>query len=170
MKVALLSAMYGGGAGSPALAALRRRFPAALALLEEAARTGEAGGSVRSALGRTSPPPTPDWLSGLSDDAAGGRSRAWGRFTRNFVVQASAADWASVLVAGLRRRLAALDGRAELVFFQHDEVVLHCPAGSADAVAAAVQPAADVAARRLFGATPVRFPLTARVVRAYDER
>lgn len=54
-KVALLAAMYGGGAGSPALAALRRRFPRALALLEEAARAGEDGRIVRSVLGRTCP-------------------------------------------------------------------------------------------------------------------
>jgi DNA polymerase-1 len=32
-----------------------------------------------------------------------------------------------------------------------------------------VAAAADVATRRLFGDTPVRFPLTARVVRGYDE-
>ena len=44
--------MYGARANSPAMAALRRRFPQALALLENAARIGEAGGIVRSALGR----------------------------------------------------------------------------------------------------------------------
>ena len=44
-------------------------------------------------------------------------------------MQASAADWTAVMLAALRRRL--LEGAApgaEIVFFQHDEVVLHCPA------------------------------------------
>ena len=48
-------------------------------------------------------------------EAVAGRSlRARGRFTRNFVVQASAADWAIVLLAGLRRRLAAISLQNEI--------------------------------------------------------
>ena len=65
---------------------------------------------VRSVLGRTCPPPRPGWLDGPPGPAQG-RARARGRFTRNFVVQASAADWANVLVAALRRRLSGLPGR-----------------------------------------------------------
>jgi DNA polymerase-1 len=170
MKVALLSAMYGGGAGSPALAALRRRFPAALALLEDAARTGEVGGSVRSVLGRTSPPPRPDWLSGLSDAAAAARSRAWGRFTRNFVVQASAADWASVLIASLRQRLAGLDGQAELVFFQHDEVVVEAEEPVAADAVGCVAEAGAAATSLVLGDVGVHVPLDGRVVRTYADR
>ncbi len=172
MKVALLSAMYGGGAGSPALAALRRRFPAALALLEAAATTGERGGSVRSVLGRASPPPRADWLSGLSDAAAAARSRAWGRFTRNFVVQASAADWASVLLATLRRRLTELTaagGFAELVFFQHDEVVVEADEPLAAAVVEAVAEAGATATRLVLGDTGVHVPLEARAVQSYAD-
>src|SRR4051812_22573914 len=172
MKVALLSAMYGGGAGSPALAALRRRFPAALALLEGAAETGERGGSVRSVLGRTSPPPRPDWLSGLSDAAAAARSRAWGRFTRNFVVQASAADWAAVLLATLRQRLAALTvggGVAELVFFQHDEVVVEADEPLAAAAVEAVAEAGATATRLVLGDAGVQVPLVARTVVSYAD-
>jgi DNA polymerase-1 len=169
MKVALLSSMYGGGAGSPALAALRRRFPAALALLENAARTGERGGSVRSVLGRTSPPPRPDWLSGLSDAAAAARSRAWGRFTRNFIVQASAADWASVLVATLRQRLAALDGEARLVFFQHDEVVVETEEPVAVDAVRCISEAGAEATRLVLGDVGVSVPLDARVVRSYAD-
>jgi DNA polymerase-1 len=172
MKVALLSAMYGGGAGSPALAALRRRFPAALALLEIAARTGEAGGSVHSVLGRTSPAAPPDWLSGLPDPAAGARSRAYGRFTRNFVIQASAADWAAVLLATLRLSLAVLRDRgfAELVFFQHDEVVVEVDAPLADAAVEAVRAAGATATRLVLGETGVSVPLDARAVRSYADR
>ncbi len=173
-KLALLSAMYGGGAGSaaPALAALRRRFPAALAVLEDAARTGEDGGVVRSVLGRTSPAARPGWLDGLTDEAAGARARARGRFTRNFVVQASAADWAGVLVAGLRTRLAGLGGggRPELVFFQHDEVVLHVPRALADAAVAAVAEAGAEATRLVLPGQAVTVPLDAVVVESYADK
>ncbi len=161
-KLALLSAVYGAAAGAAGelVARLRRRFPAAMAYVDEAARAGEEGRLVRSHLGRTCPPARP----GDEEPAA---ARARGRFTRNFVVQATAAEWALVLLAQLRAALR--DTPAQLVFFQHDEVVLQCPVRSAAAVAAAVAAAADVATRRLFGDTPVRFPLTARVVRGYDE-
>jgi DNA polymerase-1 len=170
-KVALLSAMYGGGAGSPALAALRRRFPAALALLETAARAGETGGSVHSALGRTSPAPPPDWLSGLPDAAAAARSRAYGRFTRNFVVQASAADWAAVLLATLRLGLARIRRGlfAELVFFQHDEVVVEVDASLADAAVEVIGEAGAAATRLVLGDTGVHVPLEARAVRSYAD-
>jgi DNA polymerase family A len=187
-KVALLSAMYGGSGGDAGqlLAVLRRRFPRASAYVESAAQAGEAGRTVRSVLGRTCPPPSAAWRSAAAgpDDpgepAAGPgqrasqAARARGRFTRNFVVQASAADWALVLVASLRRRLAGISPgaarpRPELVFFQHDEVIVHCPADLADQVAAAAAAAADEAGRLLFGATRVSFPMTTAVVRCYAD-
>ena len=173
-KLALLSAMYGGGSGSPALAALKRRFPAATALLEQAATTGEDGGSVRSILGRVSPPAGPSWLVGLDDAAAGSQARSRGRFTRNFVVQASAADWAAVLVAGLRTRLARLpagDGwQPQLVFFQHDEVMVECATGQVDDVVAAVAAAGAEATSLVLGEVGVRIPLTAIAVDSYAEK
>jgi DNA polymerase-1 len=103
--------------------------------------------------------------------------RARGRFTRNFVVQASAADWALVLIACLRPRLAALGapagpggpGRAHLVFFQHDEVIVHCREELAEPVVAAVGSAAREAGRLVFGSTPVRFPVTTAVVGCYAD-
>ena len=55
------------------------------------------------------------------------------------------------------------------MFFQHDEVVLHVPADSAPDAAEAVLRAASTAGRRLFGPTPVRFPMQPRIVEAYDE-
>ncbi len=176
-KVALLSAMYGGtgGDGRQSLALLRRRFPQASAYVESAARAGEEGRVVRSALGRTCPPPSAAWLSVTSesgdpdeerDPGAGAAARARGRFTRNFVVQASAADWALVLLALLRSRLAA---PAELVFFQHDEVIVHCPAEQADDVVAAIQGSAAGATRLVFGATAVSFPMTTAVADCYSD-
>jgi DNA polymerase family A len=203
-KIALLSAMYGGAAGQARqlLAVLRHRFPRAARYVELAAQAGEEGKVVRSRLGRTCPPPSSDWrgLTAEPDDPAAeeqraGRSvRARGRFTRNFVVQASAADWAVVFMADLRRRLGSRampnesavpavpgaprgeqpaatggDGQPRLVFFQHDEVIVHCPAGLAEEVVAAVGEAAAEAGRLVFGPTPVRFPVTTAVVTSYAD-
>lgn len=188
-KVALLSAMYGGAGGEAGqlLAVLRRRFPLAAQYVEAAARAGEEGRVVRSRLGRTCPPPSEAWrdLTAVADDPAEGQGRAGqtlrarGRFTRNFVVQASAADWAIVLIATLRQRLASLpvpaagqagwQEQAQLVFFQHDEVIVHCPQAQADAVVAAVGESAREAGRLLFGDTPVRFPITTAVVECYGD-
>jgi DNA polymerase-1 len=176
-KIGMLSAMYGGGAGSAgaALTALRRRYPVALGLLERAARTGEDGGSVRSVLGRTSPPPRLGWLDGLSAEATASRARGYGRFTRNFVIQASAADWASVLLARLRTLLHQLPGDsgpdgAFLVFFQHDEVVVEAPEALAEDVVAAVGEAGSEATRLVLGDVGVRVPLQAVAVRSYADK
>jgi len=178
-KVALLGAMYGqtGGAAIPALAVLRKHYPTAFEFVEAAARTGEAGGLVRSWLGRTCPPASTAWRdagldppeeAGSAETPQGGASgRARGRFTRNFVVQATAAEWALVLLATLRN---ALEGsKAELVLFVHDEVVVHCPAEQAEQVVAAVHASAAQAGRLLFGDTAVRFPLDVSVVGAYAD-
>jgi DNA polymerase-1 len=172
-KVALLSAMYGGAGGEAGqlLAVLRRRFPVAAGYVEAAARAGEEGRVVRSVLGRTCPPPTAAWRA-LTADAAGPASRARGRFTRNFVVQASAADWALVLLVGLRARLWQIEGTngpPGLVFFQHDEVVVQCSAEAADATSAALTEAASEATRLVFGSTKVAFPLNVAVVGCYAD-
>ncbi|MWA03450.1 bifunctional 3'-5' exonuclease/DNA polymerase [Actinomadura sp. LD22] len=190
-KLALLSAMYGGGTGEAVqlLGVLKSRFPDAFEYVEAAARAGERGRLVRSLLGRTCPPPSAGWreLTLAGDDerdparAAGAPPdgarrpataaqalRSRGRFTRNFVVQATAADWALALLGSLRRRLTAL-GPPRLVFFQHDEVIVHAPAELADAVAEAVRASAEEARRLLFGATPVAFPMEIAVVDRYAD-
>ncbi|WP_405718850.1 bifunctional 3'-5' exonuclease/DNA polymerase [Streptomyces sp. NBC_01537] len=165
-KLGLLGAMYGQTSGEvrPLLDVLRRRFPDAMRLVESAARTGEAGGLVRSRLGRTSPPPSRE-----RQDMSDGDARAWGRFTRNFVIQASAAEWALAMLASLRLRLAALGGGPRLVFFQHDEIVVHTPEEQAGAVEAAVTEAAGEASRLVFGPTPVLFPLETHAVKCYAD-
>ncbi|AZM54631.1 bifunctional 3'-5' exonuclease/DNA polymerase [Streptomyces sp. WAC 01529] len=191
-KLALLGAVYGqtSGDGLKNLAALRRRFPLAVAYVDEAAKAGEEGRLVRTWLGRTSPPAAgagEDDEAGIPQEAplladglptpegeftpgyASTNARARGRFTRNFVVQGSAADWALLMLAALRRAIAEGGMRAELVFFQHDEVIVHCPAEEAEAVALAVREAGDLAGRIAFGETPVRFPFTTAVVECYAD-
>jgi DNA polymerase-1 len=165
--------------------------------VEEAARTGETGGLVRSWLGRTCPPPSVTLREidgGYGDDGGepprtDAASRARGRFTRNFVIQATAAEWAIALLARLRATLAPPfprswkispeiagetiqdrgEGAPELVFFQHDEVVVHCRKEQADAIATAVEAAAADARRLLFGDTDVRFPLGVSTVECYAD-
>jgi len=164
-KVALLGAMYGqtGGAAAPALAALRGSYPTAWAYVEAAARTGESGGLVRSWLGRTCPPSSLEgsWLDG------GASGRARGRFTRNFVIQATAAEWAATLLALVREAL--WDHRARMVFFQHDEVIVHCPVSEVDDVVRALHESSKRTGELLFGSTPVRFPLSIAVVDSYAD-
>jgi DNA polymerase-1 len=94
-------------------------------------------------------------------------ARARGRFTRNFVIQATAAEWALALLARLRTALRG--SPAELVFFQHDEVIVHCPEELAGEVEAAVLAAADDARRLLFGDTDVLFPLGVSTVECYAD-
>ena len=165
-KVALLGAMYGqtGGAALPALATLKRNYPTAFEYVEAAARTGEGGGLVRSWLGRTCPPHSETFNQ---DESGGSGARARGRFTRNFVIQATAAEWALTLLATLRGHLAGTG--ADLVFFQHDEVLVHAPRGQTAEVSEAVTSAAARAGELLFGATTVRFPLDVSVVDCYAD-
>ncbi|MFF1340585.1 bifunctional 3'-5' exonuclease/DNA polymerase [Streptomyces sp. NPDC058290] len=181
-KLAVLGAVYGqtSGDGLKNLAALRRRFPQAVAYVDDAAKAGEEGRLVRTWLGRTCPPPVgadEDGEAGIPQDREVGwtpgyastNTRARGRFTRNFVVQGSAADWALLLLAALRQAIAGAGMRAELVFFQHDEVMVHCPAEEAEAVAEAIRAAGDRAGRIAFGDTPVRFPFSTAIVECYAD-
>lgn len=177
-KLALLGAIYGQTSGDALthLAGLRRRYPAAVAYVDDAARAGEEGRLVRTWLGRTCPPVSvvaPDQEEPSRGDAGEYRStstaRARGRFTRNFVVQGSGADWALLVLAGLRHAISRAGLRAELVFFQHDEVIVHCPSEEAPRVAELIAAAADTAGRLAFGPTPVRFPFTTAVVECYGD-
>lgn len=159
-KVAILGVLYGATAGEARglLTMLRTRFPVAVRYVEEAARAGERGEVVHSWLGRACPPPDERWWSH-------GDAHARGRFTRNFVVQATAAEWALCLLADLRLRLRHSGG--ELVFFQHDEVVVHCR--DPERATGDVLDATASATRLLFGDTDVRFPMDLAVRDCYAE-
>ncbi|WP_341999368.1 bifunctional 3'-5' exonuclease/DNA polymerase [Microbacterium sp. LWH7-1.2] len=191
-KIAMLGAMYGATTGESGrlVPRLRRAYPRAMGLVDDAARTGEDGGTVSTWLGRTSPAPSPEWTAAQSlateVDASGAdenRARRWardrGRFTRNFVVQGTAAEWALAWLADLRGRLAALppvppergaprsgpafERRPHLAFFLHDEVIVHTPEEHADAAAQAVTDAAATAGHLLFGGFPLDFRLDVRI-------
>ncbi|WP_454048876.1 bifunctional 3'-5' exonuclease/DNA polymerase [Cellulomonas sp. Marseille-Q8402] len=181
-KYAMLGAIYGATTGASAvlMPQLARAYPHAVALVEDAARAGERGEQVTTWLGRSSPLPGDAWLAERRAASAEGaapedarnarrRSRDWGRFTRNFVVQGTAAEWALCWMAVLRQRLLALPGRPHLVFFLHDEIVVHAPADVAAEVADLVRASAVEAGRLLFGDTPVEFALDVSVVDSYAD-
>ncbi len=175
-KIAVLGAIYGqtSGDGLKNLAMLRKRFPQAVQYVDDAARAGEEGRLVRTYLGRTCPPsghPLDEaMLEGPPADIPTTdprHARARGRFTRNFVVQGSAADWALLLLAALRQSLTPL--KAELVFHQHDEVIVHCPTEEADQVTEAIQQASNLAGTLTFGPTPTNFTFTTATVETYSD-
>ncbi|WP_416211768.1 bifunctional 3'-5' exonuclease/DNA polymerase [Microbacterium xanthum] len=191
-KIAMLGAMYGATTGESGrlVPRLRRAYPRAMGLVDAAARRGEDGESVATLLGRTSPEPDGAWVRAQSraseadareDEVVRARrsARERGRFTRNFVVQGTAAEWALSWLADLRMRLASMpEGRvlapgsgpvfarrAHIAFFLHDEVIVHCPEEQAHEVVGAVRAAANTAGRLLFGDFPLDFPLDARATR-----
>ena len=218
-KVAMLGAMYGATTGESGrlMPRLARAYPRAIALTESAARAGERGEVVTTRLGRSSPVPGVGWqeaqaqaydpaATAADERRARSQARDWGRFTRNFIVQGSAAEWALCWMAEIRRELAALPaagagatsairradaapgpagsaanpterGRARapfdyvphLVFFLHDEVIVHTPAAQAEVVAQIIVTAAETAGRLLFGDFPVDFMLTVATVDNYAQ-
>jgi DNA polymerase-1 len=186
-KGAMLGAMYGAtqGEGGRLVPRLARAFPDAIRLVERAARAGERGEPVTTLLGRTSPVPEDSWFAARNQAytvegtpamqrAVESRARSWGRFTRNFVVQGTAAEWALAWMGSLRSRLAArfpgpVTAGPHLVFFVHDEIVVHAPAEHAEWVAEQVRAAAEDAGRLLFRDFPVVFPLSVAVVDDYGQ-
>ena len=176
-------ARVGGGRWAPPRP---RRYARAIGLVEEAARAGERGEVVHTLLGRGSPVPSGAWAErpvelGEPPDPVESaedrdrRRRAWGRFTRNFVVQGTGAEWALCWLADVRNRLWRLGGtgtvdqRPHLVFFLHDEVLVHTPGHLADAVVEEVRRAAAEAGRLLFGGFPIDFPLDVSVVGSWAD-
>ena len=59
--------------------------------------------------------------------------------------------------------------RPHLVFFLHDEVVVHTPEDLAEAVAREVAEAAATAGGLLFRDLPIDFPLNVSAVRSYAD-
>ncbi|WP_309491566.1 bifunctional 3'-5' exonuclease/DNA polymerase [Microbacterium sp. Se5.02b] len=194
-KYAVLGAMYGATTGDSGrlVPRLRKVYPRAMALVDAAARTGEDGGIVSTWLGRSSPRPSVEWMR-LQSDATGAdadpavvalarrRARDWGRFTRNFVVQGTAAEWSLIWLAEIRHRLQQLPevfGEApasgpfarvpHLAFFLHDEVILHVPLEHAESAATAVKEAAATATTRLFGSFPIDVPLDLRIAESAEK-
>ena len=204
-KYGMLGAIYGAtqGAGGAMMPRLKKAYPQAISLVEDAARAGERGEQVTTRLGRSSPrgagidgsamenvsearATASDADLAAADRRSGTAARDRGRFTRNFVVQGTAAEWALCWLAELRNRLVALpvpgagrhpprddvwdpSRRPHLVLFLHDEVVVHTPIALAEQVRQAVIESAAAAGRIMFGTFPIDFPLDVAVVDDYGQ-
>src|SRR5690606_27527732 len=136
---------------------------------------GETGGVVSTWLGRSSPRPDAQWFETQArasvdgaTDAHASRARqsakAWGRFTRNFIVQGTAAEWAMSWIALTRQALFELggwrDSSPHLAFFLHDELVIHTPSQYAQDAARIVAESAERAGVLVFRSSAVEFPIT----------
>jgi DNA polymerase-1 len=179
-KYGMLGAIYGGTTGESGRMRPRieKAFPAAMAFVEAAARAGEHGDVVSTWLGRSSPPGAglgyDETASEVQTRRTQQRAAAWGRFTRNFVVQGTAAEWALCWMGSLRRRLWSLGSgslveKPHLVFFLHDELIVHTPAALAEEVVVAMRESAAEAGRLLFGGVPVEFAVSVSVVDRYSD-
>lgn len=179
-KYGMLGAIYGGTTGESGRMRPRieKAFPAAMGYVEAAARAGEHGDVVSTWLGRSSPPGEglgyDETASEVQKRRTQQRAAAWGRFTRNFVVQGTAAEWALCWMGSLRRRLwemgeGSLVEKPHLVFFLHDELIVHTPADRADEVAVAMRESAAEAGRLLFGGVPVEFAVSVAIVDRYSD-
>ena len=171
---------------------------AASGYVERAARAGEEGHVVRSVLGRTCPPPSAAWRTVTEESgdpdaerdpgagrppapAVGSREISWsrpapltGRWSCSRACAAGCGPWPGVTGAPAccrrrRDRPRRETGDLILVFFQHDEVIVHCQEELAEPVLAAIAAAADAAGRMVFGETGVRFPMSAAVVKCYAD-
>ena len=96
-------------------------------------------------------------------------ARTHGRFSRNFVVQGSAAEWALAWLGHIRQGLHRQGLDAHLVFFLHYEVMVHCTQEQSEHVKRVVLDAAEQAVRTVFGRVPVEVPVATSVVTSYAD-
>ena len=187
-KIAMLGAMYGATTGDSGrlVPRLRRTYPRAMGLVDEAARIGEDGGLV-SDLARTHLPAA---VGGMDASRSRGPPRRRHPVRRSRAPVAAHATGAGspatsscrarlrsgrcAWLAETRTRLAELppvgaDGAAErsgpvfarrphLAFFLHDEVIVHTPAIYAEEAAQAVREAAAVGSATALRRLPDRLP------------
>jgi DNA polymerase-1 len=167
-KVAVLAAMYGQTSGSAgeALKGMQAAYPVAMRYLDDAYDKGRAGLDVRTHGGRlVRMPALPRDL-----DEAGVRAAqsGRGRYARNAVIQGAAAEFFKTWAVTVRARGAALDAR--IVLCLHDELLVHAPRESADAIAGLLRECLDeTAARWQAGRTAVRFVADISVVDRWSD-
>ncbi|MCU1394673.1 MAG: putative polymerase [Ilumatobacteraceae bacterium] len=166
-KVAVLAAMYGqtSGAAGQALRGMETAYPVAMTYLRDADESGRNGRDLRTNGGRLIRMwPTPDHLDDRDQRAvANGR----GRYARNAMVQGAAAELFKAWAATVRARTAQHGAR--IVLCLHDELLVHAPAASADAVAAAIDDGLQEAAWRWAQDRSVRFVADTSIVERWSD-
>ena len=167
-KVAVLGAMYGqtSGHGAQALRGIERSYPVAMTLLQQADHDGQAARDVTTHGGRLVRMGDGS-VEGLDERSARTRAAARGRFARNAVVQGAAAELFKLWALLVRTRTR--EHGASIVLCLHDELLVHAPTESGEAVAGLLDGCLQEAAARLYGRTPVRFLADTSVVRSWAE-
>lgn len=166
-KVAVLGAMYGAttGQSAGALRGLERNYPVAMGFLEEAAKQGQQGQDLFTIGGRRIR------ISGSLPEGDIDRARAAaaskGRYARNAVIQGAAAEFFKVWAILVRRRI--LPHGARVVLCLHDELLVHCPAEQASAVAELVTEAVAETAYYWSPEPAVRFVTETTVIDRWSE-
>jgi len=161
-KVAVLGAMYGQttGHGAQALRRLKAAYPIAMAYLDEGDRAGRACRDLRTYGGRRI-----SMASAGTESAA--QAAARGRYGRNALIQGAAAELFKMWAVTVRARGAPLGSR--IVLCLHDELLVHTPAGQAEATAQLVDECLHEAARRWAPGSSVRFLSDTSVVRTWSD-
>jgi DNA polymerase-1 len=148
--------MYGQttGHGAQALHRLEKAYPVAMAYLESAARSGQAGLDLRTHGGRLivlGPAKAGD--PGASEPR--GVAAARGRYGRNAIVQGAAAELFKMWAVTVRHRSDLFGSR--IVLCLHDELLVHAPTEHAAAVAQLLGDCLAEAVRRWAPDDSVRF-------------
>jgi len=120
-------------------------FPAIRSFLERTAEQAAQRGYAQTMTGRRL------YLDFGSDRDSHAQAS---RIAKNMPIQGTSADITKIALARVHARLAKLS-RAELVNAVHDELVVECEAGEAEAVAAATQEEMILAAKEILTHTPI---------------
>jgi DNA polymerase family A len=147
-KVAMIAAMYGqtSGHGGAAARRMRQAYPVAMGYLDQGDRDARNGRDLRTYGGR---------LVRMTSGGTSAQVAARGRYGRNALIQGAAAELFKMWAVTVRSRGLALG--AEIVLCLHDELLIHVPAGHADAAARLVADCLTETARRWAPRNDARF-------------
>jgi len=152
--------MYGQttGHGGTAARRMRQAYPVAMGYLDRADRDARNGRDLRTYGGR---------LVRMTGGGSSAQVAARGRYGRNALIQGAAAELFKMWAVTVRSWGLPLG--AEIVMCLHDELLVHVPAGHADAAARLVADCLEETARRWAPRGDVRFIADIGVVRCWAD-
>ncbi len=135
-----LKAMYGQTSCNRALAllGLAAAYPVAMGYLDRADHAVEEGRDPRTYGGRLVRMAAPSATETARGLESRGEVAAGGRYGRNAVIQGAPAELLKIRAVTVRARCASLGAR--IVLCPHDELLVHVPAESGEAVALLLSP------------------------------
>ena len=167
-KVAVLGAMYGAttGESAGALAGLKKSYPIAMGMLEEAAEAGREARDIFTVGGRRVRMGSGSSADGDLDGAIAAAA-ARGRYARNALIQGAAAEFFKVWAITVRRR--GRERGAEVVLCLHDELLVQVADEHAEACADMIAEAVNEAAHYWSPRPEVRFIADVSIVKRWSE-